>query len=60
MDERLARELQAQHLEILQNNNWEETAESLEITNRFNTMPINIIGECMECGCKAKITCQYH
>lgn len=53
-------ELKKRHLEIIRENDWRENDESMEIARQFRKLPVEIVGECMECGGKAKITCQYH
>ena len=51
--------LEAQHLDILQSNDWVDTPESKKIESLYTSL--NTYQKCYECGGRyAKVTCQYH
>ena len=53
-------QLQEAHRKALERNNWKESVMSRLFARNFDALPLVQVGKCMECGGRAKITCQYH
>lgn len=48
------------HLKAMERADWDDSIMSRLFERMYNALPLDQVGECMECGCRAKITCQYH
>jgi hypothetical protein len=55
-----AQQIMDAHLTAMQRADWEDSIMSRLFERMFNALPLDQVGECMECGGRAKITCQYH
>jgi endonuclease III len=51
-------DLREEYNAIVENNNWKDTNESLILKQAYNTHPNR--PDCLECGRKSTIECQYH